>query len=962
MQDEISNTVRSTNTRMIALTPRAKRGHKYSRFEIMVRAVWLAFVVAIAALDCRYPFSGAKAGADDQSALAKSGLVRNGSFESGLSQWWGPGLALMLDSSAKGKSVLRLEGGYAVQEHIPVAGGNRYRLTLMIRSDGASAESVFVQISYRGVDPGWYGPVDIVVADHREPAIFVTGGTHRWRPFSAVVEAPKNSHELLLYLRKREQSPGAAFFDAVTLIKTDAPASSAPNVKREALAANVFPRAIDRASVDFALKRLVETGQERTPSWQALARNGQALMHIHVSAEADLMTLGAAKDLAEYLGRIAGADFLPLSDDAKPGTGPMLVVGRTSELARKLISNEEYQNLGDGFLIRSVGQHIVIAGATSRGTMYGVNWFLDRKLGVRWLAPKVTTVPNTAMLQLARLEERQVPRFSYREVLSYESQDKDWRAHNLLNGESHGPSFSPSPPEIDSWDHSWMAKDGSATFMELLQPNRFQKSHPDWFAGGQVAMMNPEVRAIMAGAIIERLRQHPDYKNIWFTILDMDRGWDMDPASREFADRHGGHPSAPRLDMMIDIANRVRTVMPGARLAFNAYHWSFIPPPDMKVPEYLLVFPMTIQVDYSYPLYEGANQALGQGLAGWNAQADHVFVWDHITNFSGFIQPTPNIYPIGQSIKWLATLAHVEGYFAEGSWNTPGAEFASLRAWLIARLLWNPQESLTALLSDYCQNYYGAAAEFVERYIDLEHAAITRNHDMLGEKTQVDLKMFDFDFIRGADALFDAAQAAVIGTPFEPRVLHARMPLDYVILLRRREDEEDARRSGTRWQLNAAGRLARLRATLTAEHVQQYRQGGDVAELLELLKIERRLPSTPPPLLDLPVSDWVDFQDLSFNRYGDTRIVADQIASDGAAARMSAQTSAWNIQFKLDRLPKDGDWWLYVSLRIEGKDERTDVPAVVHRFLSTDVLLCICAGKRANGWTLSPRRSSRWPL
>ena len=548
-------------------------------------------------------------------------------------------------------------------------------------------KSVFVQISYRGADPGWYGPVDIVLGDHREPAVFVTGGTYSWRSFNAVVEAPKNSREMLLYLRKREQTPGAAFFGAITLTKTEAPASSRPSIKREALATEILPAAIERGSVDFALKRLVEAGHERTPGWQALARNGQAAIHIHVAADADLMTLSAAKDLAKYLARITRADFLPLTDDASPGAGAMLVVGRTSELARKLIPDEDYQNLADGFLIRSVGQHIVIAGATSRGTMYGVNWFLDRKLGVRWLAPNVTTIPNIAMLQLPRLEERQVPQFSYREVLNYESQDKDWRAHNLLNGESHGPSFLPSPAEIDSWDHSWMAKDGSATFLELLPPDQFQKSHPDWFAGGQVAMMNPEVRAIMAGAVIDRLRQHPNYKAIWFTILDMDWGWDMDPASREFADRHGGHPSAPRLDMMIDIANRVRAVLPEAHLAFNAYHWSFIPPPDMQVPEYLLVFPMTIQVDYRNPLFEGANQALGQGLAGWNAQAHHVFVWDHITNFSGFIQPTPNIYPIAQSIKWLANLAHVEGYFAEGSWNTPGAEFASLRAWLIARLL-----------------------------------------------------------------------------------------------------------------------------------------------------------------------------------------------------------------------------------------------------------------------------------
>src|SRR5262249_16061074 len=161
-------------------------------------------------------------------------------------------------------------------------------------------------------------------------------------------------------------------------------------------------------------------------------------------------------------------------------------------------------------------------------------------------------------------------------------------------------------------------------------------------------------------------------------------------------------------------------------------------------PDYLLVVPMTIQVDYSSALNKGRNEQLGKDLAAWSAISSRVLLWDHITNFSGFIQPTANIYPIGESIKWLAGPDHLQSYFAEGSWNTPGAEFSGLRAWMIARLLWNPKEDVRDLISQYCDYYFGReAGPLIVRYIDLTKSAIDKSKDILREKTQLDMKMFD---------------------------------------------------------------------------------------------------------------------------------------------------------------------------------------------------------------------------
>jgi hypothetical protein len=846
-------------------------------------------------------------------------IIRNGAFETGKLPWWGTGGSVG-DFSANGRPVLKVTQGFVCQDKIPIAGGKRYRISMKIRAEAAGESSIFVQISYRGagVDPGWRGPESVQLAGGTEPALFVTGGTHDWRLFSAVVEAPAGASEFLIYLRKSENTPGDGLFSEVAATTTAEAVTTAADRKKSELAQLLGPR---------QFQAVTDLNVSETPTTIVLAENGRSSYKIHVGPEPDVITLNAAAELADYLQRISGTKLLPLLQEAKAADDPLIVVGRENPLTPKLAPDIPYNTLGDdGFVIRYVGRHIVIAGATPRGTMYGVNWLLDRKLGVKWLSPDYAYVPNMPTLTLMPTNEIQIPQFHYREVLSTEGQDKTFRAHNLLNGESHGPSFSPSPPEIDSWRHEWSAKGGEANFLELLPTSIYGKDHPDWYAGGQIAMMNKDLRKEMSNVLVARLRALPDYRSIWFEVHDMDWGWDMDRESRAFADAHGQHPSAPRLDMMIDVANRVRAALPDAKLAFNAYHWSFTPPDAMRVPDYLLVVPMTIHLDYSSALNKARNQKLGRDIATWNAISNHILVWDHITNFSGFIQPTPNIYPIANSIKWLATLNHVEGYFAEGSWNTPKAEFSSLRAWLIARLLWNPNEDVHQLVSQYCGYYFGpAAGPFILRYIDLMHEAIAKSGDILREKTQVDMRMFDLDFIRAADKLFENAAAAAMPSPlFSKHVEEARMPLDYVILARRSEYHAAAGRLGEIWDDDIAARYARLMSTARTAGLNEYRQGGDLDELATLLAIERREPKPSEVVSNIPKSDWFELQDLSFNRYNGAGIVADPVASDGASARMLGSDPTWAVQIKLDKLPKTGCWDLYVDIRADGDSSRAN--------------------------------------
>lgn len=862
-------------------------------------------------------------------------VVNNGDFERGKAGWWGPAL----DKSAaavedvEGVKALKLTSDWVCQDKIAIAAkeGRRYRVSMKIRCDGASEDSVNAQLSFRGpnVAIGWFGPAR-TGAKGGEPALYRTGGTHEWKTFSVVVEPPRGADQILIYLRRTNGATGDAYFDDVHVESTDAPATTAAELKRQALSAKWLAPAIPSPDAEAALNAALALSKQPVTAPLVIADAGTLKYDIHVGG-GELIALNAGIDLANHLKQISGAGTETLSSDASPRTGkPMIVIGRDSVWAQKLCPDIAYDSLGrDGFVIRTVGPHIVIAGATPRGTMYGVNWLLDRKFGVRWFAPDCTVVPTASTLTLATTNETHTPRFAYREVFSSEAHNDAFAARNLLNGRSHGRSFYASAAEIDDWESWWTAKGGDANFFDLVPQAKYGKAHPDWYAGGQVAMMNKELRAEMAKNIIARLQQLKDYRSVVFNVHDMDWGWDMDAASAAFAKQHGGHASAPRLDMMIDIANRVREVLPEARLSFNAYHWSFTPPEGMKVPDYLLVFPMTIHVDYSQPLFGERNKQLAADLEGWTRMSKNVLVWDHTVNFFGFLQPTPNLYPICESIQWLAKNASVIGYFAEDSWMTPGAEHAALRTWVMSRLLWDPKQDYRALIGEFLVGYYGPkAAPFMQQYIDLTHQSMKDSNDTFREKTTVLADYLNLDFLTAADALLAKAAEAAADSPEHLRhVQTTRMAIDYPILVRRTELAETARQRNIAWDPQTEARSARLVESYAAAGVKQYIQGGGLKELQELIAIDRKPTSRPDIVKDLPDADWREYQDLAFTRYG-SKTVADPAASDGVAIRLDGNNTVWAAQFRRFKLPTEGKWDLYMAVRIDKAKEDDALPAV----------------------------------
>jgi hypothetical protein len=633
-----------------------------------------------------------------------------------------------------------------------------------------------------------------------------------------------------------------------------------------------------------------------------LVEKGQDPLPVVVAPDSSATVRHAARELSGYLGRVSGADFAVVTDVPSDRPAIRLRVSRDSDLGE------------EAYRIRTAAGGLEIVGGGDRGVLYGAYDVLERYAGVRWYAPDYTRVPSRPTLSLPPLDVRRAPRFGYREVFFREADDPAYSAHNRLNGRS-GQRLTKARGE----------RPGEFTplrrlrIFNLVPPDRYRGDHPEYYGGGQLRFADPAVQRIAADAARDFLSRWRERGHRYLVIEPADRGtYYHEGRDGRLIERYES-PSAAYVDFVRAIAEAVGEAYPDVTVLALAYGWSREPPRGMDLPENMGVMFAPIARDHGRRLDAEANRAARRDLIGWNGLTHHIVYWGYQTDFAGYLQPYPNLDTLDGDASVLDAAAGVEGWFAQGAYNTVGAEFSNLRAWVLAHLMWDPARKAQTLIDDFLQGYFGDAAPWVREYIRLLNASAAAAGERLGTKVPPSAAYLDTDTLRQAEALFDRAARAVADDPARKRhVRSARMAVDYAVLASP-EVPDGA------W-VNRRARLQRLESSMKAVGMSAYREGRGhpPKELLAALSIDRQRPTVPEVCRGKPATSCRRAQDLAFDLAGGARIVADTAASDGAAARQDGDRRAWGIQLPLDRLlPAQGDWRVYLQVRVEGGDEGT---------------------------------------
>jgi hypothetical protein len=642
-----------------------------------------------------------------------------------------------------------------------------------------------------------------------------------------------------------------------------------------------------------------------------LAKDGLARAVVVVAEEAIPPEKHAAQELADFLGEVTGATFV-IAGDRSPGRSHLLV---GPDAARLAAPDFTVEGLGpEELVLRTVAGDVILAGGRPRGTLYAVYAFLEDVIGCRWWTPAASSIPHTPALAVPKLDLRQTPAFEYREPYWGDCQDADWCARNRLNG---------GRTQIDEQRGGKYAELGGVhSFAHQMPPDRYFGAHPEWYGlvdgkrmgnGGQLCLTNPEATAELTRVVLDDIRgHHPGVTNMWVSQND-NNNYCQCEACQAVADEEGT-PMGPLLQLVNSVAAAVEAEFPDVAVNTLAYDWSQKPPRNLRPRPNVIIWLCTTGCSYSVPYSHERNRAFRENLEGWAMICDRIYIWDYVTNFAAYLCPHPNLRALGPNARYFAE-HRVKGVFSLGAYTSPEAEMSRLRAWVSAKLFWDPTRDADALIAGFLQGYFGPAAPHVQAYLDVFHNELEAHPEDLFMTQQP--ASSDFLNLRtlteGLEHLRAAKAAAERDATLKARVEVAELPSLYVLLTRWDELREQAREAGTAWPVEDDIRSVydRVLAVMDANgivHFSEQNARDWFPSVRERVAVGAVGP--PPGCEGLPRASWADLQSIGFVAKGaeddpprSKGSVVDPRASTGTAAWMPGFHDSRALVRELWRVP-----------------------------------------------------------
>jgi len=651
------------------------------------------------------------------------------------------------------------------------------------------------------------------------------------------------------------------------------------------------------------------TGNEEGKKGLSLSKDGKTGYVIMV-APGDVVSNTAAKELAEHLKAVTGAEF-PIVSPGAGRTSLAIAVGPAAAKALMPDLNLSFPKLGnDGIVMRSQGGSLALTGAegAKRGTLYAVYEFLEGQVGCRWWTSTSSYIPKRPSLAVPALDTVYAPEFRVRGVFYRDVLENGVFATKCRsNGHWDGiPANYGGHCKVLGFCH---------TFYQLLPPERYFKSHPEWYSeikgkrtskAAQLCLSNDDMRRELTRNALGWLRKDPGVDVI--SISQNDNIGKCECAKCRAGETIEGAPSGLLISFVNKVAEDIEKEFPNAYVQTIAYQYTRKPPLTVRPRGNVIVMLTSIECSFSQPLAAGPqNEAFRRDIEAWSSIAPQLFIWDYVTNFSNYLQPHPNLRVLAPNIRFFAA-QKVVGLTEQGDAGSSCGDFVALRAWLLAHLMWNPSLDEKALVAEFMDGYYGPASTPLRQHLELVHDAVEASGTYLtcymGGTPWLDIKG-----LNQATKLFEEAAAKVKDDPeLSQRVRKARMSLDYTWIKQYGLRKREAALSGETLRVpsDMRGFCADF---INAAHDFQL---GKLSETVMFKDMEANQSSrfntkaSPPErCVGLPENQWLDVQDYDFQLFcqGEpgkdawVTLVEDAKASDKRAAKMPGNHKNWAVQY-----------------------------------------------------------------
>lgn len=500
----------------------------------------------------------------------------------------------------------------------------------------------------------------------------------------------------------------------------------------------------------------------------------------------------AAKIFQDYIQRISGARIPIESDKIEPRDGEILI-GNVNRLELKDVPLEELGE--DGLFIKNNSKSLIISGGHRKGVLYGVYTFLEKYMGCRKYSSKVTYVPKQKTIILESIRDKETPAFKYRENNYKDAYDPEYMDWHKLHSRTQS--------DWGTFGH---------TFDALLSSKEYGETHPEYFSFydgkrhpgynsrgyplAQLCLTNPDVLEIVSKNLKSQIEHNPE-KIYWSVKQNDNINYCRCPECTELNEKYASFTPGSKIyninsntffspigqGSLLTFVNKVAERFPDKKISTFAYLYSRVPPKNLIPRKNVNIMICNLESPRNASI-ENGDTSFSKDLIGWTHLTNDIIIWDYVVQFSNLMSPFPNLRILQPNLQYFHDNG-VSMIYEQGNRST-GGEFSELRAYLISKLLWNPNLDINEVMDDFLSGFYGNASGVIREYIDLLHDEMEQSGielSIYGNPMQERKTFLSDSLVTVYNQIFDRAEKAVSeSTELLQRVKTARLPVYYAML------------------------------------------------------------------------------------------------------------------------------------------------------------------------------------
>ena len=430
--------------------------------------------------------------------------------------------------------------------------------------------------------------------------------------------------------------------------------------------------------------------------------------YVIVRQEKNATMDNAVGDLIEYVKKATGVELK--DSDGSEKKQCEICVGQTDRDTEK-VKTEREKLYNDGYAIIFDEGRLYLTGKTVTGTMYAVYSFLEDNIGWRFYSStcedvkyaKRVDVPSDICVTFS-------PKLMNRDTFWYDTFNEEFAAKRKINGSINRKMPSKGYGEMISY---------AGQFVHTLP----KLSNTSGAVNAQPCLTDPQVFETVLANVKKYLKNYPNARIISVSQNDSDangRGCQCENCKK--IDEEEGTPMGSLLTFVNKIADAIKDEYPDVYVDTLAYRYTRKAPKNIKPADNVIIRLCSIECCFAHPLDSDckSNKEFAADIEEWSKICNNLFIWDYTTDFMYYINPFPNLNVLYDNVRFFVD-HHVIGLFEQGNGQSISGEFGELRAYLLSKVMWDPdmsREEYYECMDDFLRGYYGDGWQHIREYID----------------------------------------------------------------------------------------------------------------------------------------------------------------------------------------------------------------------------------------------------